>query len=68
MATKSVLVHFKVGDLVSILNSGYRRVRIAEDRGPLGPRGARVYRVQIQKKPRPAYMEVREDQLEKITE
>ncbi len=66
MATKSVLTAFKVGDLVSILNSGYSRARIAEDRGPLGPRGVRVYRVRIQKKPRPAYIEVREDQLEKI--
>ena len=44
------------------------RVRIAEDRGALGPRGVRVYRVRIQKKPRPAYIEVREDQLEKINE
>jgi hypothetical protein len=37
MVTESVLPSFKVGDLVSILNSGYKRVRIAEDRGPLGP-------------------------------
>jgi hypothetical protein len=66
MPTKSVLATFKVGDLVSILNSAYGRARIAEDRGPLGPRGVRVYRVRIQKKPRPAYIEVREDQLEKI--
>src|SRR5437868_3017493 len=66
MATRSVLAAFKVGDLVSILNSAYTRARIAEDRGPLGPGGVRVYRVRIQKKPRPAYIEVREDQLEKI--
>jgi hypothetical protein len=68
MGTKSELGAFNVGDLVSILNSGYKRGRIAEDRGPLGPRGARVYRVRIQNKPRPAYIEVREDQLEKINE
>jgi hypothetical protein len=66
MTTKNVLASFKVGDLVSILNSGYKRARIAEDRGPIGPRGVRVYRVRVQKKPRPAYIEVREDQLEKI--
>lgn len=67
MATKSDLATFKVGDLVSIMNSSYKRVRIVEDRGLLGPRGTRVYRVRVQIKPRPAYMEVREDQLEKIT-
>jgi hypothetical protein len=66
MAMKSDLAAFKVGELVSILNSAYRRGRIAEDRGPLGPHGVRVYRIRIQNKPRPAYIEVREDQLEKI--
>jgi len=54
----------QVGTVVKILNSGYSRARIAEYRGPLGPKGARVYRVLVQKKPRPIYIEVREDQLE----
>ena len=53
----------KVGTVVKILNSGYSRARIAEYRGPLGPKGARVYRVQYRKKP-PAYAEVLEEQLE----
>jgi len=53
----------KDGTVVKILNSGYRRAIIAEYRGPLGPKGARVYRVLVQKKPRPVYIEVLEDQL-----
>ena len=52
------------GTLVKILNSGYARARIAEYRGPLGPKGARVYRVLVQRKPRPVYIEVLEEQLE----
>jgi hypothetical protein len=56
----------KIGTVVKILNSGYRRARIVEFRGPLGPKGARVYRVRVRKKPRPAYIEVLEDQLETV--
>jgi len=33
------------GQAVRILNSGYGRVIIAEYRGALGPKGARIYRV-----------------------
>ena len=54
----------KIGTIVRIRNSGYGRARIVEFRGPLGPNGARVYRVLVRKKPRPAYIEVLEDQLE----
>jgi hypothetical protein len=54
----------RVGAIVKILNSGYGRAEIAEYRGPLGPKGARVYRVLVQKKPRRVYIEVREDQVE----
>jgi hypothetical protein len=53
----------KVGDWVSVRNSGFRRVRIVEYRGPLGPGGARIYRVRYRGKPYPAYAEFREDQL-----
>ena len=53
-----------VGTVVKVLNSGYGRARVAEFRGPLGPQGARVYRVLVQQKPRRVYIEVREDQLE----
>jgi len=33
---------------------------------PLGPKGARVYRVQVRQKPHPAYTEVLEQQLEVV--
>ena len=56
----------KDGMVVKILDSGYHRARIAEYRGPLGPKGARVYRVLVQKKPRRVYIEVLEDQLEVV--
>ncbi|HQU41579.1 MAG: hypothetical protein B7Z73_00345 [Planctomycetia bacterium 21-64-5] len=58
------VVPLKDGTVVKILNSGYHRAVIAEYRGPLGPKGARVYRVLVQKKPRRTYIEVLEDQLE----
>ena len=64
MTTQNLIEPLKVGTIVKILKSGYSRARIAEYRGPLGPKGARVYRVLVQKKPRPVYIEVREDQLE----
>jgi len=64
MPTQYLTEPMKVGTVVKILNSGYGRAKIAEYRGPLGPNGARVYRVLVQKKPRRVYIEVREDQLE----
>lgn len=54
----------KVGTVVKIRNSGYHRAKIAEFLGPLGPKGARVYRILVQRKPRRVYIEVLEDQLE----
>jgi hypothetical protein len=62
--TQNQVEPLKDGKFVKILNSGYHRARIAEYRGPLGPKGARVYRVLVQKKPRRVYIEVLEDQLE----
>lgn len=53
---------FKVGDRVKIRLSDWRGP-IVELRGPLGPKGAQIYRVRIQRKPRREYIEVREDQL-----
>ncbi len=53
-----------IGTIVRIRNSGYGRAQIIEFRGPLGPNGARVYRLQVRKKPHAAYIEVVEDQLE----
>lgn len=54
----------KIGTIVRIRNSGYGRAKIVEFRGPLGPNGTRVYRVRVRKKPKPAYIEVVEEQLE----
>jgi hypothetical protein len=64
MTTQNQVEPLKDGTVVKILNSGYRRAKIAEYRGPLGPKGARVYRVLVQTKPRRVYIEVLEDQLE----
>jgi hypothetical protein len=63
MATDNVAEPLAPGTVVRILNSGYDRAKIAEYRGPLGPKGARIYRVLVQEKPRHVYIEVREDQL-----
>ena len=56
----------KLGDRVKIRHSADLRGRIVELRGPLGPGGVQVYRVRIRRKPRPSYIEVREDQLEAV--
>jgi hypothetical protein len=60
---KKVAEPLKVGDLVTIRNSGIKRGRIIELRGPLGPGGAQIYRVRVRRKPKPVYIELREDQL-----
>ena len=64
MATPSASEPIEIGTLVMIRDSGYGRARVAEYRGPLGPKGARDYCVRYRKRPRPAYIEVCEDQLE----
>ena len=64
MATQNLTEPLKAGTVVKIRNSGYHRAKIAEFLGLLGPKGARIYRVLVQKKPRRVYIEVREDQLE----
>ena len=64
MTTQNPTEPLKVGTIVRVRNSGYGRAKIVEFRGTLGPKGARVYRVQVRKKPRPVYIEVVEDQLE----
>jgi hypothetical protein len=56
----------KLGELVQILHSGGRRGRIVELRGPLGPGGVQIYRVLVQRRPKPAYIELREDQLQPL--
>lgn len=54
----------KRGDKVKIISGSGPTGRIVELRGPLGPKGMLVYRVRLRKKPKPVYVEVREDQLE----
>jgi hypothetical protein len=68
MATQNLVEPIKDGTVVKILNSGYERAEVAEYRGPLGPKGARVYRVVVEKKPRRVDIEVLEDQLEVLSE
>ena len=68
MATQYASDPLNVGTIVKIRNSGYDRARITEFRGPLGPKGARVYRVEVQRKPRRVYIEVLEEQLEVLDE
>ena len=68
MTTQNLTEPLKPGTVVKILNSGYSRARIAEYRGPLGPKGAHIYRVLVQRKPRRMYIEVREDQLEVLAD
>ncbi len=68
MATQDQIEPLKAGTVVRIRNSGYHRATIAEFRGPLGPKGARVYAVEVQRKPRRVYIEVLEDQLEVLND
>ena len=63
MTTPNLTEPLNAGTVVKILNSGFHRAWIAEYRGALGPKGARVYRVLVLKKPR-MYIEVLEEQLE----
>jgi hypothetical protein len=64
MTAQNLIEPLKVGTVVKIRDSGYHRAKIAEFLGPLGPKGARVYRVLVQRKPRRTYIEVLEEQLE----
>jgi hypothetical protein len=59
-----VVAPFKIGDRVKIKNYAGKVGRIVELRGPLGPGGAFVYRVLVQRKPTFSYIELRGDQLE----
>ena len=68
MTTPNLTEPLKAGTLVKIRDSGYHRAKIAEFLGPLGPKGARVYRVLVQRKPRRVYIEVLEDQLEVLAD
>jgi hypothetical protein len=49
MPTEKAFEPLKAGTVVKILHSGFNRAWIAEYRGPLGPKGAHVYRILVQK-------------------
>ncbi len=68
MATQDLIEPLKPGTVVRIRNSGYHRAKIAEFRGPFGPKGARVYRILVQRKPRRVYIEVLEEQIEVLND
>jgi hypothetical protein len=57
---------FKVGDLVKPRHSGIKRALVVEEWGPLAPGGMQAYRILVRRKPKPVYIDVREDQLELI--
>jgi hypothetical protein len=62
---KAEAVSFKLGDRVRIM--GFDRAiigRVSELRGALGPGGAFVYRVRVQRKPTVREIELLGDQLE----
>src|SRR5260370_40048946 len=67
MANEKSIPLLKLGDHVQIRHSGGLKGRIVELRGPLGPGGVQIYRVRYRREPKPAYIEGREDQLERIT-
>lgn len=66
---KNSAVSLKLGDLVKIRHSADLRGQIVELRGSLGPGGVQIYRVRVRRKPsvrrkpKPTYIELREDQL-----
>ena len=68
MTTENLIDPLEAGTVVKILHSGYHRAWVTEYIGPFGPKGARVYRVLVQRKPRPVYIEVLEAQLEVLAD
>jgi hypothetical protein len=64
VASKKAPPPFKLGDMVKLRYSSFKRAKIVELRGPPAPGGIEVYRVIVRRKPAPLYIEVREDQIE----
>jgi hypothetical protein len=56
-----------IGDIVKILHVSDLHGRVVEFRGALGPGGTPVYRVEVRKKPKSSYVEVRADQIQVIS-
>ena len=63
MTSQKTAPIFKLGDRVRVLHHPDLRGKIIELRGPLGPGGAQIYGVRFPRKPKPIYIELREDQL-----
>jgi hypothetical protein len=59
-----VVAALKIGDRVKIRNYAGKVGRIVELRGALGPGGAPIFRVLVQRRPIASYIELRGDQLE----
>jgi hypothetical protein len=60
-----VVTPLNIGDRVRIRNYAGKYGRIVEYRGALGPGGAPIFRVLVQRKPSISYIELRGDQLER---
>jgi hypothetical protein len=67
MAVRKIGEPLKIGDFVKIRNYADQPGQIVERRGPLGQGGMRIYRVRLRRKPKPVYIELREDQLSLIS-
>jgi hypothetical protein len=63
MSAEKAESHLMVGDRVKIPLSGFKKGRVVEVRGPLGPGGKQVYRVRVRRKPSPVDIELTEDQI-----
>ena len=63
MAKETTSPVFKYGDRVRVRLHPDLRGRVVELRGALGPGGCQIYRVRFPRKPKPFYIELREDQL-----
>lgn len=53
-----------LGSRVRIRHTNGLKGKVVELRGPLGPGGSQIFRIQIRTTPEPGFIEVREDQLE----
>jgi hypothetical protein len=63
MAKQKTTPLLNLGDRVRVLHYPKLHGRIVELRGPLGPGGAKIYRVLFPRKPKSMYIELREDQM-----
>ena len=56
----------KLGDHVKIQYWPKLQAQVIEERGPLGPKGALVFRIRVESDPDPRFIEVLEEQLKVI--